>query len=339
MQSQSLETLKKTLSNPRKIVIVSHQRPDADALGSSLGLYHYLKPLGHQVSVIMPSEYPRFLNWMPGNEQVLIFNKSKNAEEITKIVQQADLIFCLDFSRLCRIDDMSEIVRLSPAQKVLIDHHLDPEKFAEYELWDTKAAATAELVYQFIKKLGGTVSQDAAACLYAGILTDTGSFRYPCTTKEVHLIVAELIEIGIDVSRIHKLIYDNNSENRLRLTGFALFEKLTFLPEYHAAYITLSKNELRRFNSENGDTEGLVNYALSIEGVKLGAIMIEREDGVKLSFRSVGNFSVNEFAAQHFEGGGHCNASGGKSKYSLKETEELFLSILPSYKEKLAEAI
>ena len=344
MQQQTDKLKPFIKAEPQKMVIVAHYRPDADALGSSLALYHYLKKYKHDVTVVMPSSYPRFLFWMPEQEHIVVFDENRNKKQVKKLVDEAAFIFCLDFSRLSRINEMEDMVRQAPGRKVMMDHHLDPEDFAEFVFWDTSAAAAAEIVFNFIVRMGDPLLIDLpiAECIYAGILTDTGSFRHPCTSRRVHLIIAELITIGVDVSRVHKLIYDNNTEHRLRLLGYALSEKLTVLPEYQTAYITLSATDLEHFKSENGDTEGLVNYALSIENMRLAAIMIERRDteGVKLSFRSVGSFSVNEFAQKHFGGGGHCNASGGLSpKADLAETEAYFRSLLPQYKEALAGSI
>jgi phosphoesterase RecJ-like protein len=228
---------------------------------------------------------------------------------------------------------MSEIVRLSNAKKVLIDHHLNPKIHADFTLWDSKAAATCELIYDLIVSFGDRekISTNIGECIYAGIMTDTGSFRFPSTSKKVHLIIADLIDIGIDNSKIHRLVYDNNTEERLRFLGYTLNKRLIVLESLHTAYIVLSKSELGNFHSQTGDTEGLVNYALSIEGICLAAIIIEREDMVKLSFRSSGDFAVNEFAGKHFEGGGHKNAAGGKSLLSLHDTLEKFLNLLPKY--------
>lgn len=324
------------MQQPRKVVIVTHHKPDADALGSSLGLAGYLKKNGHSVHVITPSDYPEFLHWMPGNEGVLIYDKNKEAQIATRIAE-AEIIFCLDFSALNRIQDLTEFVRNSTAKKVLIDHHLDPEKFAEFDHWDDRAASTAGLVFNLIGDLGETDKIDAniANCLYAGLMTDTGGFRHSNTRHEEFLIASELVRLGANPTLVTKLIYDTNTLERLRLMGFVLSEKLKVLPEYRTAYMTLSMEELKQFGSQTGDTEGFVNYGLSIKGIRLSVMIYERRDNVKLSLRSLGNFSVNEMARTHFSGGGHKNASGGTSDVSLAETLEKFLSILPSYKEQL----
>ena len=324
------------MAQPQKVVIVTHHKPDADALGSSLGLSGYLKMKGHQVTVITPSDYPEFLHWMPGNEDVIAYEKSKEAV-IAEIIKQATIIFCLDFSALNRIQDLSEFVRNSTAKKVMIDHHLEPEDFAEFVQWDTQSASTAGLVYQIIEEIGDTemITEDIANCLYAGLMTDTGGFRHSNTRHEEFLIASELVRLGANPTRVSKQIYDTNSLERLRLMGFVLGEKLNVLPEYATAYMTLSADELKRFGSQTGDTEGFVNYGLSIKGIKLSVMIYERKDSIKLSLRSLGSFSVNEMARKYFEGGGHRNASGGTSNLSLQDTLKKFLEILPQYKDQL----
>lgn len=305
-------------------------------MGSSLGLAGYLKKKGHQVTVITPSDYPAFLNWMEGNEDVLIYS-AENDEMVQNIIRQVDVIFCLDFSALCRIHEMGEYIRQAPATKVLIDHHLEPEDFADITFSDTSAAATAELVFEVIRDLGDQhlIDVKIGECLYAGIMTDTGSFRHPSTSRNVHLIIAELLHIGVNTSNIHRLIYDSHTESRLRFLGYVLKDKLTVLREYKTAFIAISAQELKEYDSKTGDTEGLVNFALSIEGVVFAALIIDRGEAVKMSFRSVGDFSVNDFARQHFNGGGHRNAAGGISHLSLEETTQKLISLLPRYQEQL----
>ena len=313
-----------------------HQNPDADALGSALGLAGYLKKKKHQVQVISPTEYPQFLHWMQGNHDTLIFNQ-KQQRQSAQLIAEADIIFCLDFSSLKRIDEMGALVNQSPAIKVLIDHHHGKEDFADFELWDTKAAATCELLYQLIVDLGDRelVDKDIAESLYAGIMTDTGSFRHPNTTQHVHEVVADLISLKADVAKVSKLIYDTNTLEKLRFTGYALSEKLYVLEQYKTAYFVITAEDLKQFHSRTGDTEGLVNYALSIQDITMAAIIIDRGDVIKLSFRSIGNFAVNGLAAEHFDGGGHKNAAGGTSKASLEETVETFLQLLPLYQSQL----
>ena len=265
---QDFQAFKELLNSPKNIVIVTHHKPDADALGSSLGLAGYLKKKHHEVKVITPTDYPQFLFWMSGNDDVIIYNEG-NQLKSQQLVNQADLIFCLDFSSLHRINELGELVREADAIKVLIDHHLDPEDFAQYKFWSTKAAATAELVYQLIVDLGDgiMIDQDIAEALYAGIMTDTGSFRHSNTTQNVHQVSAHLIALGADTHKVSKLIYDSNSIDRVKFTGFAISERLVVLEEYNTAYMAISEEDLKRFNSKTGDTEGLVNYALSIQGI------------------------------------------------------------------------
>ena len=320
-------------STPKKTVIITHFKPDADALGSSLGLAGYLKKKQHQVTVITPSDYPDFLTWMPGNNDVVIFNKDK-AAAVHNFIRNADAVFCLDFNSLKRINDMGTMVAESAAKKVLIDHHLEPESFADFVQWDVSAASTAELVYGLIKELGDEHLIDGAIadCLYAGVMTDTGSFRHPNTTVKVFEVAAALVKKGADPARVSKLIYDTNSIERLRLMGFVLNERLQVLPEFRTAYITLSAEDLKKYGSQTGDTEGLVNFGLSVKGVKLSVMISDRKENIKLSFRSLGEFSVNDFARKHFEGGGHKNAAGGQTSLSLEQTLKKFLDLLPEYK-------
>ena len=333
---QNLQAFKDFMSTPRKVVIVTHHKPDADALGSSLGLSGYLKKKNHSVTVITPSDYPTFLHWMPGNDQVFIHSKEKSSEA-NRIISQADIIFCLDFSALNRINDLGEMVKNSSAKKVLIDHHLEPENFADFVQWDIEAASTAGLVYELILELSDRhlIDADIANCLYAGLMTDTGGFRHSNTRREEFVIASDLVSLGANPTRVSKLVYDTNTEERLRLLGYLLSEKLVVLPEYRTAYMTLTHDELKKFGSQTGDTEGFVNYGLSIKGIKLAVMIYDRKEHIKLSFRSLGNFSVNELARTHFNGGGHRNASGGLSELSLKQTVDKFLAILPDYKTKL----
>lgn len=329
------------MSKPRKVVIVTHFKPDADALGSSLGLAGFLKKKGHTVQVITPSDYPSFLSWMPGNEEVLAIEKNNSAVEkkAQEYILDAEVIFCLDFSSLNRINTLGEMVREAKATKVLIDHHLEPEHFAHFEHWNSKAASTAGLVFDLIDMLGekSSIDKNIANCLYAGLLTDTGGFRHSNTTQKEFLIASELVGAGANPSWVSKKIYDTNTLARMKLTGFVLSQKLMVLPEYRTVYICLNTDELKQFDTKTGDTEGLVNYGLSIEGIKLSVLMYDRKEEIKLSFRSLGNFPANEIARKYFEGGGHRNAAGGSSKLSLEETLKKFLSILPDYKLQLEE--
>lgn len=333
---QNIQLFKDFMGQTRRVVIVTHHKPDADALGSSLGLAGYLKKKGHAVTVVTPSDYPEFLHWMTGHKEVLALEKA-NASVISEKINNAEIIFCLDFSALNRIQDLTEVVRNAPGKKVMIDHHLQPEDFAEFVKWDVKSASTAGLIFNLICELGDEHLIDAtiADCLYAGLMTDTGSFRHSNTRYEEFMIASHLVKLGANPTKVSKLIYDTSTVERLRLMGFVLSEKLRVLPEYKTAYMTLSAEELKRFGSQTGDTEGFVNYGLSIKDIKLSVMIHERKDSVKLSLRSLGDFSVNEMARKHFEGGGHRNASGGSSALTLDQTLQKFLSILPEYKNQL----
>jgi len=330
---QQLESFKALINSPQKIIITTHYKPDADALGSSLALSSYLKKKGHEVLVISPSDYPEFLYWMEGQDEVINYEEDKNQQCATAI-READVIFCLDFNCLQRLNKLGEYVKDSKAKKVLIDHHLEPEHFASYEFWTTEAAATAEIVYELIVNLQDRhlIDKGIADCLYAGIMTDTGQFKHPNTTKNVHLVTADLIELGADVSKIAWLIYDNNSVDRMKFLGFALSNRMTILSEYRTVFFTITAEDLKKYNHKTGDTEGLVNYGLSIQDIVFSALIIERPDTVRLSLRSRGGFSVNEFARSHFEGGGHTNAAGGKSDIGLADTVKKFEKLVKTYK-------
>lgn len=334
---EALDSFKKELSSPKKIFITTHVKPDADALGSSLGLANYLIKKGHEVTVVTPTDYPSFLSWMKGNETVLDFSNPEHQPLASLRLEESNMIFCLDFSVLERVNELGEMIRKSNAFVVNIDHHQDPEDFADFRYWSTKAAATCELVYELIVKLGDKdlIDKSIADCLYAGIMTDTGGFRHPNTTKNVHLVVAELIEKGADCSQISNWIYDSNSVNRLKFIGFAITRRLVVREDLHTAYFVISKKDLKKYQSQTGDTEGLVNYALSLDGIKVAALFSEREDGIKISFRSSSDVAVNKFAASYFNGGGHKNAAGGKSDLSLKETVDLFESLVEKCQDEL----
>ncbi|MFB0498614.1 phosphoesterase RecJ-like protein [Mucilaginibacter sp. OAE612] len=331
-----LASLTDLLTKPQKIVITTHHKPDGDAMGSSLGLYNYLIQQGHHARVIAPTDYPDFLSWLPGNENVIIYTEHR--EEAAALIADAKLIFCLDFNALSRINDMGELVGESNAYKIMIDHHLEPADFDDYRHWDINACATAQLVYDFIvnelhhKEL---VNKDVATCLYTGIMTDSASFRLPNTTSGVHRIVADLIDAGAVNWRIHELVYNSASENRLRFLGHCLANCLEVLPEFNTAIIAVNKHDLERFDVETGDTEGVVNYALSMASIRLAAFIVERSDRVKLSLRSKGEFPANEICKKYFNGGGHRNAAGGHSEDSLEQVIQQFKQILPEYKKLL----
>ena len=328
MKANKVKEIRTFLSKPKNIVIVTHWSPDGDAMGSSLGLYNYLIQKKHKVTVITPNDYPSFLFWLPGNNKVINFSSS--AKPAKTAVAKADIIFCLDFNSLKRIDALGNEVGKSKALKCIIDHHLQPDDFADFMLHDIQACSTCELIYDFMELMGDKklINKKISNCLYTGIMTDTGSFRFPSTKSKTHRIVADLIEAGAENSEIHNRIYDGNTEDKLKLLGYCLAEKLTVFKEYGTAFFSLSADELKRFNYKKGDTEGVVNYALSIEGINFAAFFVERDGEIKTSFRSKGDFNVNLFARKHFNGGGHANAAGGMSELTLDETIIKFVSLL-----------
>lgn len=336
MTETDISEIKSLLESPKSIVIVPHKNPDGDAMGSSLGLYHFLKQLSHEVTVIAPNDYPNFLKWLPGDKNVVIYEGNQASAD--SLIERAEIIFTLDFNALNRTGEMEGVLSESTALKILIDHHQQPEQYAKYIYSDVNMCSTCEMIYHFLDKLNETerISEAIATCLYVGIMTDTGSFRFASTTSTTHRVVAQLIERGAQNARIHQNVYDNNSLDRLQLLGCAL-NNLRVLREFNAAYITLNQEELNRYNFKKGDTEGVVNYGLSIAGVELAAIFIEhkQERIVKISLRSKGHFDVNTFARAHFNGGGHINAAGGRSDLNLDDTVEKFIAILPQYKNDL----
>jgi phosphoesterase RecJ-like protein len=326
---------REVLSTKPNIIITTHHNPDGDAIGSSLALYHVLKGAGYQVSVIIPNRFPHFLNWMSESDEMIIFEDDKNSEQL---IEAADLIFCLDYNALNRIDKMEEPVRFAKGFKVLIDHHPNPKE-NEFQLIfsTTLASSTAELVYRFAEQIGlkHLINKDAAECLYTGIITDTGSFSYSCNAATTYQIMVELIEKGIDAENLHRLIYDNFSESRLRLLGHALSRKMLIIPELHTAIIALSKQDLTDFKYKTGDSEGIVNYPLTIKEINMAILLTERENLIRISFRSKGKFAVNQIASKYFEGGGHLNAAGANSYISMEETISKIKTILAEFKDLL----
>ncbi len=317
----NINHLKELISTPKKIVITTHRGPDGDAIGSSLGLLHFLTEVGHTVSVITPNDYASFLHWIPGNDKVIIYEN--NESKATQITNNADVIFLLDFSQISRIDKFGNIVQSSSAIKVMIDHHHGADfSLANLVYVNSSSSSTAQLVYELIEtmQMEHLVTKNIAECLYLGIMTDTGSFKYASTSSKTHEITAKLLKKGIENSKIHDLVYDNSSVNRIKLLGYCLSNRLRIYKEKHSAIISLNAKELNDFGFKNGDTEGFVNYALAIKGIKFAAFIAEKEGIVKLSLRSKGNIKVNEIAKEHFNGGGHINAAGGVSQTSVDET-------------------
>jgi len=331
-----IHELKERISTPLKVVIIPHKNPDGDAIGSCLALYHYLKQYKCNPTVIAPNEFPDFLKWMPGADQILIHERQ--LDQATRCIKSAELVFTLDFNSLSRINGVAETLEQFKGDYVMIDHHQAPDSYAKYTYSDTAMSSTCEMVYNFIGMMADCqkITRDIATCLYTGIMTDTGSFRFPSTSSVTHRVVADLIDKGANNSEIHNAIYDTSSLDKLQLLGTAL-KNLVLLPQYNTVYITLSKEELALNNFKKGDTEGFVNYGLSLKGIKFAVIFIEsqQEEIVKISLRSKGDFSVNDFARLHFSGGGHTNAAGGRSTISLEETVRKFKDLLPDYKNQL----
>ncbi len=336
MNSADVRALKNLLSTPKKIAIVPHRNPDGDAMGAALALHLYLGLEGHSSTVISPNDYPDFLKWMPGTESVLVFEKQEATA--SGILANSDLIFTVDFNDLTRVGDMHKRLVGLEQPFVMIDHHQSPADYATVMYSDPAMSSTCEMVFHTIDALGGKgqITPQIADCLYAGILTDTGSFKYASTSSETHRVAALLIDKGARSTEIHRLIFDTNTPDRLHLLGCAL-NNMVILPEYSTAYITLSQEELDRHQFKKGDTEGFVNYGLTLAGIRLAVIFIENKDEgiIKISFRSVGDFSVNEFARSYFDGGGHTNAAGGRSDRSLEETVTYFRSLIEKHKNEL----
>ncbi len=314
-----------------------HQKPDGDAMGSTLGLYHFLIQFGHEVTVISPTNWASFLNWMPGTDTVLDYENA--TQKANALIEAAEWIFCLDFNTLVRTKRMEPTLLAAKAVKILIDHHQQPQtEVFQYGCSDTTKSSTAEMVYDFILSSGhkDLINDSIAQCLYAGVMTDTGSFRFPSTSSSVHHLVADLLARGLKHNVIHEALFDNFSENRLRFIGNVLQNRMEIFYEYNAALIAIPQADLIKYDIQTGDTEGLVNYPLSIEGIKLAAIIIDRGEERRCSFRSKGAFDVNTFARKYFEGGGHFNAAGGYSKDTLDATISRFKKAIAENKDLLS---
>ncbi|MEP6616177.1 MAG: bifunctional oligoribonuclease/PAP phosphatase NrnA [Ginsengibacter sp.] len=325
------------LDEPKNIVVTFHQKPDADAMGSGLAMYHFLQQRGHNVTVISPTNWAGFLSWMPGCKSVVDYEMQ--TAKATLALNQCDLLFCLDFNTMNRTKNMEPVLSKLPCIKVLIDHHQQPQvEMFDYGISDVTKSSTSEMVYDFIVKSGHAdkINTDTAECLYAGVMTDTGSFRFNSTSSYVHHMVADLKERGLEHSPVHENLFDNFLENRVRFFGQVLLNRMEVFYEYNTALIAIPQSDLIKFNVKTGDTEGLVNFPLSIHGIKLAAVIIDRGDERKSSFRSKGGFDVNTFARKYFNGGGHFNASGGKNSEPLDVVVKQFKAAIKENKEQLS---
>ena len=335
MNGFEIDKIKRLLSDKRRIVIIPHKNPDGDAIGSSTALKYYLDNFNHNVDIISPNQFPEFLKWMDPNNIIKIFDED---EKYSQKIIDAELIFTLDFNNLVRISGMKEYVEKSNAKIIMIDHHEEPSNYADFIYSEPKMSSTCEMIYHFIEKMGDVdkIDKNISRSLYAGIMTDTGSFKFPSTTELTHLVISNLLKTGISHSDIHNHIYDNNKFERVQLLSFAL-SKIKIIENLNTCYISLSQKELNKFNYEKGDTEGIVNYGLSIKNIKFAVIFMENSNDnvIRISLRSRGDFDVNQFSKNIFGGGGHKNAAGAISKKSLDNTINYFLDSLKNYKESL----
>ena len=329
--------LKELVNTSDKIVIIPHHNPDGDAIGASLALYGVLKQMDKNVRVVSPNSFPEFLEWMEGAGDVI--NYEDHRQEVQKVTADAELMFFLDFNSLSRIKDLREAVKDFNGKKVMIDHHPGPEDIADVMISEPAASATCELMYDVINKAGwkGYLKKELAECIYTGIMTDTGSLSYNSSRPEIYHIVADLVEIGVDKDKVHKLVFHSNSFNRMKLLGHALGQKMYLLDGTPAAYIVLTAEELERFEYKPGDTEGFVNYPLWIEGISVSALFMEHPDKIKVSLRSRGSFPVNMFSERFFNGGGHMNAAGGEFYGPLDDAVDTFCRELPLFMKNINE--
>jgi len=339
ISESSITYLKKLFSEKSDVLITTHYNPDGDAIGSSLALYHFLLSQGIQSRVLIPNELPSFLQWMPGVDQAIIFSKDQALGK--QLLASADLIFCMDYNGLNRVKLFTEELKASNATRVLIDHHIQPENEFDLQFSITAVSSTSELLFQILEEsgYGSAVNREMAECFFVGIMTDTGSFSFACNRPETFEIAAKLIKTGMDVERVHRMVYDTYSESRMRLLGHCLGANMKVLPEFATAYIWLSKADLDQFEYQQGDTEGVVNYALSIQNVAVAALFTERDDRIRVSLRSKGEFSVNEFARAHFNGGGHRNAAGGDIFMNMTDALAWFESLLPAYSAEIQKSL
>ncbi len=334
---QAIQNIFPLLNQPKKVVITMHQKPDGDAMGSTLGLYHFLSQLGHSCTVISPTNWADFLNWMPACDKVLDYENQTAKADV--LIEEADWLFCLDFNVLSRTRRMEEKLKQAGGERILIDHHQEPQvEWFAYGISDVKKSSTSEMVFDLIVESGHIDKIDPVIgeCLYAGVMTDTGSFRFPSATASVHKMVYELKLRGLEHSHVHEALFDNFLENRFRFIGHVLLNRMEVYYEYNTVLMSISQADLLKYNIRTGDTEGLVNYGLSIQGIKLAAVIIDRGEERKSSFRSKGGFDVNTFARKYFNGGGHFNAAGGFNKEPLEEVALKFKEAIRACKDQLS---
>ena len=336
-ENQLLHT-QKQIENAQKIVLVTHLSPDGDAMGSTLGLYHYLQDMGKEVRVVVPNAFPYFLKWMNGAKDVVINSYIPTVAEA--LIKNADLIFCLDFNTLKRIGVLGELVEQSDAKKILIDHHLDPDEDFDVVISYPKISSTCEIVFRLMTQLGGfdRITSTVAECIYTGMMTDTGGFTYNSNDPEIFEIISMLLKKGVDRDHIYREVFNNYSDQRFRLLGFTLSKRMKLYPERKASLIYLSLEDQKQFNLTKGDTDGFVNYPLSINGILFSVFIREDEKLTKVSLRSQGNFPCNKFAADFFNGGGHLNASGGEFYGDIEDAISLFEEGLEKYADLLEES-
>ncbi|MBR5234934.1 MAG: DHH family phosphoesterase [Bacteroidaceae bacterium] len=325
-KTDDIAKLKATIADNNFFVLTCHAGPDGDALGSTLGLAGYLKALGKEALVVVPDAYPDFLAWMPGSQEVLRYDKYRDKAEL--MIAAADVVVAMDYNALSRVDDMGVAIGKSKAVKVMIDHHLQPDSFCDLTFSFPQLSSTCEVVFRLIYAMGGyeVMDKGVCECLYAGMMTDTGCFSYGPCTQEVYLIISLMMQKEINKDRIYNKVFNNYSEGRLRLMGYVLYEKMKVYPDHHAALITLTREEMNRFNFVKGDTEGLVNIPLQMKGIHFSVFLREdtEKELIRVSLRSQGTFPCNKFAGRYFNGGGHLNASGGQYDGSLDEAVALF---------------
>ncbi len=336
LTNTEIQELTSLLKNKSRIVITSHTNPDGDAIGSSLAMYHYLLKLGNEVEMVVPNSFPDYYNWLPDSEKIVLYNKQSKYTQ--QLLNEADVVFSLDYNALGRLGALSEIMQKTKGKRILIDHHIDPEiESFDYCHSSVLTSSTGELVYDFISKMGdeSLIDKKIGEAIYTGIVTDTGSFSFSCNRPETYDITAKLVKLGVDAQKIHKLIYDTFSENRLRLLGYSISHRMIVWEELHTAFIFLTKGDLKKYDYQVGDTEGVVNYPLSMDKINMSLLITEKEKQLRLSFRSKGDFSVNELSRKHFNGGGHRNAAGGKSNENIDEFIERLKSVLVEYKDEL----